>query len=929
MSYATNSSGNYSGTIVVSPIRPANPSSNIATIFSNEIKGAHHTYETLSERDSIIEERRDWGMLCTVYNDSTSSNNKTYILKQFINTNIQDNNNWVEFVSNGDNFVPTGGQWLNSVNVVSATPSVFIDGYRYLVDNGGIGDFAGQDGKIAQYNLVALTYSFIEPRDGTSLRVESEQNVVYKYQGTFSTGKWVKEYLNQIRYLTAISSDGMTYSASSSQTPLTSYSDSVYYVTFNMTSSGTVSLQIDSLGFIDIKKLQNNTLNFLQPNDIIPNVQYQLLYNSGILQTVLPSSSTTTIGTPEDGSYTDGLFTDFNSTTPIGTAVDRFNEVLKYLAPPIAPFLTSWSATGSFRNGGISFDSTVGGFVSATGSPYGSVGKGETFSSSDNYYRLGIMSKVSQPVTGDLYYQDISGVFNINVPYLYAYATHSFGYADIGTLSFYLNGVTISSVDLTNLSSIDTTISGATSGVNLSAATSSRFSTGDIFPLFQNRTGTYLIKRDNPNILDGYNYFIARHDSVNGNYILSQFEFVADSSVAPINPIISQVSSVNSVNKKFLSGIEFWTKPIEFVYDVTLGNVFSNTFEQSADALRFKDVSTQSSSLTNNVTVTPTFNSSNNISVGLPSGQIFNVVDIGSQFFTQSIVPPTGVVPSSQLSFSITYSVADHVRRINDSIGFAVDVKRTVQGTFSGATSLGVSVPVTSWFIDTLDNESNTQNEYFTDEVYRKKNGATKFNTYTSLASAIAATWSSSSSLISSADQNNGLQVINGILVYPKFNFDSAGTPVTNPNFGFGISRNYSNANTISTGFGINQAAPLTNNRTYTRLFQFPRTQSTRTIDVYASGTSYINSNVAISGNQNVWIEVKWPGQTGWLDATRVFVSRSITDGNGGSVNVTPMSPPGAIRFMVTSGTLTSTYLMVRITAGPDWTGYISRITVS
>jgi len=46
-------------------------------------------------------------------------------------------------------------------------------------------------------------------------------------------------------------------------------------------------------------------------------------------------------------------------------------------------------------------------------------------------------------------------------------------------------------------------------------------------------------------------------------------------------------------------------------------------------------------------------------------------------------------------------------------------------------------------------------------------------------------------------------------------------------------------------------------------------------------------------------------------------------------VNVTPMSPPGARRFMVTSGTLTSTYLMVRITAGPDWTGYISRITVS
>ena len=36
-----------------------------------------------------------------------------------------------------------------------------------------------------------------------------------------------------------------------------------------------------------------------------------------------------TIGAAEDGDYTDGLFTDFISSTPIGTPIDRFNEVLK------------------------------------------------------------------------------------------------------------------------------------------------------------------------------------------------------------------------------------------------------------------------------------------------------------------------------------------------------------------------------------------------------------------------------------------------------------------------------------------------------------------------------------------------------------------------------------------------------------------------
>lgn len=42
---------------------------------------------------------------------------------------------------------------------------------------------------------------------------------------------------------------------------------------------------------------------------------------------------TPTIGVAEDGSYNDGIFKDFTENTPIGTAVDRFNEMLLLLAP--------------------------------------------------------------------------------------------------------------------------------------------------------------------------------------------------------------------------------------------------------------------------------------------------------------------------------------------------------------------------------------------------------------------------------------------------------------------------------------------------------------------------------------------------------------------------------------------------------------------
>ena len=40
-----------------------------------------------------------------------------------------------------------------------------------------------------------------------------------------------------------------------------------------------------------------------------------------------------TIGPAEDGSYEDGIFTDFTPATPIGIAIDRFNEMFKLLAP--------------------------------------------------------------------------------------------------------------------------------------------------------------------------------------------------------------------------------------------------------------------------------------------------------------------------------------------------------------------------------------------------------------------------------------------------------------------------------------------------------------------------------------------------------------------------------------------------------------------
>ena len=70
------------GTLVGAAIRPINTADLISTAYANEIKGGIHGYATLAERDSIIIQRRQWGMLVVVYDDPTPSNNKTYQLVQ-------------------------------------------------------------------------------------------------------------------------------------------------------------------------------------------------------------------------------------------------------------------------------------------------------------------------------------------------------------------------------------------------------------------------------------------------------------------------------------------------------------------------------------------------------------------------------------------------------------------------------------------------------------------------------------------------------------------------------------------------------------------------------------------------------------------------------------------------------------------------------
>ena len=297
MAYGTNSNGGYSGTIIASSIRPADPLQTIATVFSNEIKGALHSYETIAERNALIVERRDWGMLVVIYNDPTPANNNTYQLTYgYSSTTLTDNHNWKEFSGSGGG---GGGEWLDSVLTVSFSEPVSpSNGDRYLVGRNQSDSISGTNwisltpGFVAQWNSSISNWEITYPTNGMSVRIDDEDNSIYRYEGIYTSGGgWQRE--SQVRRLVATQTGGGgSYSATS--TPIFNQydTDSLYIVKFTNTNvSASVSLNVNGLGNVLVKKTDGYILSDIYSGQIKTGYQYIVTYNGSHFELLDPSSS--------------------------------------------------------------------------------------------------------------------------------------------------------------------------------------------------------------------------------------------------------------------------------------------------------------------------------------------------------------------------------------------------------------------------------------------------------------------------------------------------------------------------------------------------------------------------------------------------------------------------------------------------------------
>lgn len=289
-----------------------------------------------------------------------------------------------------------------------------------------------------------------------------------------------------------------------------------------------------------------------------------------------------TIGQDEDDDgYINGLFDDFTEDTEIGTPIDRFNQVLKSLAPSPAPSLGTLGITNGV-DGYMSFDESnpvtdhaaVSG-VAETGDELADVDKGEEFAAEttvSGHKRGGVYGTASN-VSGTI----ADGVSD-NSP---SYAANSFGDADKGSLKLYVDGNAspLITVDLTSSTSSITQPTGNGSKIQVSALQTAEFANGDPFELFKYRTGTWEIDYNDLTPNYGHHYLVIEHEITPSNIKETNYvDFVIDGGTNSIGVTGTSLSvdNINSGSNK-TSGITY-ASSVDLTYSGTLTNVYENTY---------------------------------------------------------------------------------------------------------------------------------------------------------------------------------------------------------------------------------------------------------------------------------------------------------------------------------------------------------------
>jgi len=654
-------------------------------------------------------------------------------------------------------------------------------------------------------------------------------------------------------------------------------------VALDVSGSGFIEGDLDLSGTLDISASANPIkIQGLQAGAGIDQSSYLALdsnYNL-VLTSAAGSGDGGTIGPAEDGSYTDGLFANFQVTTAIGTAIDKFNEILKIIVPGPSPAVDQ---INYINTSGIGTKLT---FNAADGAPSGYThvaGVGQ-FSSTpavnDQYtvatngedFRLGVYNG-TQEVTGVINHQVAEELKSTQVNYSF----DSFGNAESGSLKLYLNNALVHTLDLNGFAGAGNPNTGSAPSLNgngsgffdistLAAATDQNGSTYDIF---KHRTAKFVIDPTDQN--KGWNYAKIEHVYGSTTHTTNFIQWFNDTD-ASSNSMAIQNARVTFTGggSKYLSGVEYF-RSAALTYNAEVSNFYKHTY---------------------------------------PTGSVltFNNDSMANSISSQSAAALGGGEDYTKL-FQITGSTNTNDNIVlNGSTTLSTNLTHPLKSNLSSAGS----VTTNQILIYNSDTANSNTAENFELENFRITSGS-----YTTQASVTAGSnaWQSNEPVsdLGGDGHPGGLMFYNSRLY----------SPLQGANGGnFGALSNGPDGN-------INYST-LTGTRTFYRKVQNLTGAPIHDMKITTTKNTRIN-NSSLSTN-NVKFFVKNPATTGWMDISRNFLYGSISDNNGALINTandntsTGTTSTSNSVHCITFGTASvpnNEYVVIRIEADASWTKYI------
>lgn len=607
--------------------------------------------------------------------------------------------------------------------------------------------------------------------------------------------------------------------------------------------------------------------------------------NNNLVLTSSAGGTGGTIGPAEDGDYDDGLYTDFTPSTPIGTPIDRFNEVLKILAPTPAPVvraINEQSTDGVTAK--LSFGSSypVTDYTSSgTQAGFDAVDRSGSYSvaTSGSNFRLGVYSN-EQDITGTINYNVAESVSNGNV----AYASGAFGNGETGTLKLELNGTVIHSVDLSGFAGTGNPATGSaeslTSGsgfVNVSVTASSFDGNGAEWYIFKHRTAKYQISSGS--MKTGWNYLRVIHTVGSTDNATNYIEWINDPSGAVDDLAISnpRIEDITLVGSKYLSGVEYNTNATA-KYKADILNLYRNVYAASGTPISFS-VSNSS----------------------IPSAQ--SVPDIGVSENNTKVLGITGSLDVN----------ADTDTLFSGSVTTNVTVTHPLKATIS---STGSATTGDGFLVDNRTLASTNLIERFHDESLRKTSGS--YSTQGAV-DAAASIWDSENHMTGggAAGHTDGLLFFNQRLYSPVDGDVPAGG-------------NFSSLLNVESGQP--DYSGVTGTRTFYRVLTNSSGVTKRDFKITSTKNSSRINNSSLS-TQNINFFAKIPGSTGWMDISQNFTYGSVSDNDGALINGADdnnnLTGLGNSVHCITFGTesvANGEYAMIKILADESWTGYLSQL---